>query len=93
MHMRIDAMKVAAAVLTASNCRETLTNSKGVSMETVENTSGSKASNTKSTRLLMRMCMQVYMHVQYVHVYKMLIIFVGTVEKLIPVSCSQDMLS
>ena len=42
MHMRIDAMKVAAAVLTASNCRETLsiftnyTSSKGVSMETVE---------------------------------------------------------
>ena len=42
MHMRIDAMKVAAAVLTASNCRETVspfanyTSSKGVSMETVE---------------------------------------------------------
>ena len=34
MHMRIDAMKVAAAVLTASNCRETV--QKGVSMETVE---------------------------------------------------------
>ena len=42
MHMRIDAMKVAAAVLTASNCRETVslfanyTSSKGVSMETME---------------------------------------------------------
>ena len=42
MHMRRDAMKVAAAVLTASNCRETVnlfanyTSSKGVSMETVE---------------------------------------------------------
>ena len=42
MRMRIDAMKVAAAVLTASNCRETIslfsnyTSSKGVSMETVE---------------------------------------------------------
>ena len=42
MHMRIDAMKVAAAVLTASNCRETVslftnyTSSTGVSMETVE---------------------------------------------------------
>ena len=42
MHMRIDAMEVAAAVLTASNCRETVslfaiyTGSKGVSMETVE---------------------------------------------------------
>ena len=39
MHMRIDAMKVAAAVLMASNCRETVslfancTSSKGVSME------------------------------------------------------------
>ena len=39
MHMRIDAMKVAAAVLTASNCRETV--QKGVSMETVETPSGS----------------------------------------------------
>ena len=42
MHMRIDAMKVVAAVLTASNCIETVsffanyTSSKGVSMETVE---------------------------------------------------------
>ena len=42
MHMRIDAMKVAAAVVMASNCRETVshfanyTSSKGVSMETVE---------------------------------------------------------
>ena len=42
MHMLIDAMKVAAALLTASNCRETVspfayyTSSKGVSMETVE---------------------------------------------------------
>ena len=42
MHMRIDAMKVAAALLTGSNCRETVspftsyTSSKGVSMETVE---------------------------------------------------------
>ena len=42
MHMRTDAMKVAAAVLTASNCRETVslfanyTSSKGASMETVE---------------------------------------------------------
>ena len=41
MHMRIDAMKVTAAVLTASNCRETVslfanyTSSKGVSIETV----------------------------------------------------------
>ena len=40
MHMRIDAIIVAAAVLTASNCRETVslfanyTSSKGVSMET-----------------------------------------------------------
>ena len=40
MHMRIDATKVAAAVLTAFNCRETVslfanyTSSKGVSMET-----------------------------------------------------------
>ena len=42
MRMCIDAMKVAAAVLTASNFRETAslfsnyTSSKGVSMETVE---------------------------------------------------------
>ena len=42
MTCRIDAMKVAAAVLTASNCRETVslfanyTSSKGVSMETME---------------------------------------------------------
>ena len=37
MHMRIDAMKVAAAVLTASNCRETkYFCSTLVSMETVE---------------------------------------------------------
>ena len=37
--MRIDAMKVTAAVLTASNCRETVSlfaNYTGVSMETVE---------------------------------------------------------
>ena len=40
--MRTDAMKVAAAVLTASNCRETVSlfanyaGSKGVSMETTE---------------------------------------------------------
>ena len=43
MDMHMDAMKVAAAVLTASNCRETeslllttYTSSKGVSVETVE---------------------------------------------------------
>ena len=41
MHMRIDAMKVAAAVLTASPAEKpNYTGSKGVSMETVETRGG-----------------------------------------------------
>ena len=53
MHMRIDAMKVAAAVLMASNCRKTLstlfanyTSSKGVFNGNRGNPSGSATVHT-----------------------------------------------
>ena len=55
MHMRIDAMKLAAVVLTTSNCRETAnlfanyTSSKGVSMKTVETPLDSRATGVTSS--------------------------------------------